>query len=221
MRKLSEFVKESIEINEKVFDLTYQITHDTLFSVGNGRLCMHMTLDGGDNSLYETIPDAGALFIPYKYNDKGNWAIVKISPRDKRNDRPVKNLVKKIKAKNQLSGEPITINMAREVIEEVKSIQPGLHPTPPMILQAVSNFYSVPVNQMLSKNKSKDVVQPRQMAMYLVRKLTNYSLPETGKVFSRDHTTVMHACDKIDKDRKINAELDDIIKTLIENIQNM
>lgn len=99
MKKLSEFVKESIEINEKVFDLTYQITHDTLFSVGNGRLCMHMTLDGGDNSLYETIPDAGALFIPYKYNDKGNWAIVKISPRDKRNDRPVKNLVKKIKAK--------------------------------------------------------------------------------------------------------------------------
>ena len=137
------------------------------------------------------------------------------------NVRQLEGTVKKIKAKNQLSGEPITINMARGVIEEVKSIQPGLHPTPPMILQAVSNFYSVPVNQMLSKNKSKDVVQPRQMAMYLVRKLTNYSLPETGKVFSRDHTTVMHACDKIDKDRKINAELDDIIKTLIENIQNM
>ena len=137
------------------------------------------------------------------------------------NVRQLEGTVKKIKAKNQLSGEPVTINMAREVIEEVKSIQPGLHPTPPMILQAVSNFYSVPVSQIMSNSRSKDTVQPRQMAMYLVRKLTNYSLPETGKVFGRDHTTVMHACDKIDKQRKTNAELDDIIKTLIENIQNL
>lgn len=137
------------------------------------------------------------------------------------NVRQLEGTVKKIKAKNQLSGEPVTIAMAREVIEEVKSIQPGLHPTPPMILQAVSNFYSVPVDHILSDRRSKDTVQPRQMAMYLVRKLTNYSLPETGKVFRRDHTTVMHACDKIDRERKNNAELDDIIKTLIENIQNL
>ena len=137
------------------------------------------------------------------------------------NVRQLEGTIKKIKAINQLSGEEVTISMAHEVIEEVKSIQPGLHPTPPMILQAVSNFYSVPVEHILSDRRSKDTVQPRQMAMYLVRKLTNYSLPDTGKVFHRDHTTVMHACDKIDRERKNNAELEDIIKTLIENIQNL
>lgn len=137
------------------------------------------------------------------------------------NVRQLEGTVKKIKAKHELGGETITIDMTQKVIEEVKSINPGLNPTPPMILQTVSNFYSVPVDQILSDRRSKDTVQPRQMAMYLVRKMTNYSLPEIGKVFGRDHTTVMHACDKIDGDRKKNAELEDIIKTLIENIQNL
>ena len=137
------------------------------------------------------------------------------------NVRQLEGTVKKIKAKNQLSSEPVTLQMACEVIDEVKSMQPGLHPTPPMILQAVSNFFSVPVEHILSDRRSKDTVQPRQMAMYLIRKLTSNSLPEIGKVFKRDHTTVMHACDKIDRERKNNAELDDIIKTLIENIQNL
>ena len=137
------------------------------------------------------------------------------------NVRQLEGTVKKIKAKHELGGEAITIDMTQKVIEEVKSISPGLNPTPPMILQTVSNFYSVPVDQILSDRRSKDTVQPRQMAMYLVRKMTNYSLPEIGKVFGRDHTTVMHACDKIDGDRKKNAELEDIIKTLIENIQNL
>ena len=137
------------------------------------------------------------------------------------NVRQLEGTVKKIKAKHELGGEAITIDMTQKVIEEVKSISPGLNPTPPMIIQTVSNFYSVPVDQILSDRRSKDTVQPRQMAMYLVRKMTNYSLPEIGKVFGRDHTTVMHACDKIDSDRKKNAELEDIIKTLIENIQNL
>ena len=137
------------------------------------------------------------------------------------NVRQLEGTVKKIKAKHELGGEAITIDMTQKVIEEVKSISPGLNPTPPMIIQTVSNFYSVPVDQIMSDRRSKDTVQPRQMAMYLVRKMTNYSLPEIGKVFGRDHTTVMHACDKIDSDRKKNAELEDIIKTLIENIQNL
>ncbi len=137
------------------------------------------------------------------------------------NIRQLEGTVKKIKAKHELANEPITTEMTLQVIEEVRSIQPGLNPTPSMIIQTVSNFYSLPVDQIMSDRRSKDTVLPRQMAMYLVRKLTNNSLPEIGKVFSRDHTTVMHACDKIDNDRKKNAELEDIIKTLIENIQNI
>lgn len=137
------------------------------------------------------------------------------------NVRQLEGTVKKIKAKHELNGEPISAEMVATVIEEVKSINPGLNPTPTMILQTVSNFYSMPVDQILANKRSKDTVRPRQMAMYLVRKLTNSSLPEIGKVFGRDHTTVMHACNKIEDERKKSAELDDIIRTLIENIQNI
>lgn len=137
------------------------------------------------------------------------------------NVRQLEGTVKKIKAKHELNGDPITSEMVSEVIEEVKSINPGLNPTPDMILKTVSNFYSMPVDQILANKRSKDTVKPRQMAMYLVRKLTSYSLPEIGKVFNRDHTTVMHACNKIEDERKMLAETDDIIRTLIENIQNI
>ena len=137
------------------------------------------------------------------------------------NVRQLEGTVKKIKAKHELNGEPISAEMVATVIEEVKSINPGLNPTPDMILQTVSNFYSMPVDQILANKRSKDTVRPRQMAMYLVRKLTSYPLPEIGKVFGRDHTTVMHACNKIEDERKQSAETDDIIRTLIENIQNI
>lgn len=137
------------------------------------------------------------------------------------NVRQLEGTVKKIKAKHELNGEEIGNEMVASVIEEVKSINPGLNPTPNIILQTVSNFYSMPVDQILANKRSKDTVRPRQMAMYLVRKLTNYSLPEIGRVFGRDHTTVMHACNKIEDERKQIAETDDIIRTLIENIQNI
>lgn len=139
----------------------------------------------------------------------------------KSNVRQLQGTIKKIKAKHELGGEPVTIQMAQSVIDEVKSINPGLNPTPQMILKAVSSFYSVPVDQILANKRSKETVVPRQMAMYLVRKLTSASLPEIGKVFGRDHTTVMHACNKIEDARKQSAETDDIINTLIENIQNL
>ena len=137
------------------------------------------------------------------------------------NVRQLEGTIKKIKAKHELNGEPIDSGMVATVIEEVKSINPGLNPTPDMILKTVANFYSMPVDQILTNKRSKDTVRPRQMAMYLVRKLTNYSLPEIGKVFGRDHTTVMHACNKIEDESKQIAETEDIIRTLIDNIQNL
>jgi hypothetical protein len=100
MRKLSEFVKESIEINEKVFDLTFQVTHDMFVYSTNGKpIALHMKLDGGDNSLYETVPDGGALFFPYKFENGKNWGLVKVSPKNKRDMKVVSDLVKKISGK--------------------------------------------------------------------------------------------------------------------------
>lgn len=64
------------------------------------------------------------------------------------------------------------------------------------------------------------MVLPRQVAMYLVRKLTDYSLPEIGKVFSRDHTTVLHSINKVEEYLENTTEMENIIKTLTSNIRN-
>lgn len=100
MKKLSEFVKESIEINERLFNLTFQVTHDMFVYSKNGKpLALHMKLDGGDNSLYETVPDGGALFFPYKFENGKDWGLVKVSPRDKRDMKVVGDLAKRISGK--------------------------------------------------------------------------------------------------------------------------
>lgn len=136
------------------------------------------------------------------------------------NVRQLEGTVKKIQALHNLMHQEITVELANRAIEEVRGSDEALMPTPPRILQAVANYYSIPVEQIVGSRRSKDTVQPRQVSMYLVRELTNYSLPEIGKVFSRDHTTVLHSINKIEDERKNSSEMDGILKTLISNIQS-
>ena len=69
------------------------------------------------------------------------------------------------------------------------------------------------------QNRSKDVAYPRQMAMYMIRQELEYSFPDIAKIFKRDHTTVMHACNKIEEERKNSRETEDVIKKLHNNIR--
>lgn len=137
------------------------------------------------------------------------------------NVRQLEGTVKKIKALHELMHEKIDIPLAEAAIEEIKTENPGLNPTPQIIMQAVANYYCIPVEQITSNKRSKDTVQPRQVSMYLVRDMLGYSLPEIGKVFSRDHTTVLHAINKIDEERKNSSEMSDILKTLVNNIRSV
>ena len=137
------------------------------------------------------------------------------------NVRQLEGAVQKIKAMHELMNKEITIELALKAIEEVKPESPGLNPTPQMIMQAVANYYCIPVEQITSNKRSKDTVQPRQVSMYLVRDMLGYSLPEIGKIFSRDHTTVLHAVDKVKAQMKTSSEMNDILKTLTDNIRSI
>lgn len=137
------------------------------------------------------------------------------------NVRQLEGTVQKIKAMHELMNEPITVELARKAIDEVKTESPGLNPTPQMIMQAVANYYCIPVEQITSNKRSKDTVQPRQVSMYLVRDMLGYSLPEIGKIFSRDHSTVLHAVDKVKSLMKTSTEMNDILKTLTDNIRSV
>ena len=109
------------------------------------------------------------------------------------NIRQLEGAVKKIKAMHELMGERITVSLA--------------------------DYFYIPVEQMISKDRSKDVAYPRQMAMYMIRQELEYSFPDIAKIFKRDHTTVMHACNKIEEERKKSRQTEDVIKKLHNNIR--
>ena len=135
------------------------------------------------------------------------------------NVRQLEGTVKKIKALHDLMERAIDIELAKEAVADIFKENPGLNPTPEMILREVSRYYCTPVEKLKGSGRSKDLVLPRQVAMYLVRDLTDYSLPEIGKIFSRDHTTVLHSINKIENYLKETSEMDNIIKTLKTNIR--
>ena len=135
------------------------------------------------------------------------------------NIRQLEGAVKKIKAMHELMGERITVSLAEDAIDALRTENPGLNPTPERIMEAVANYFYIPVEQMISQNRSKDVAYPRQMAMYMIRQELEYSFPDIAKIFKRDHTTVMHACNKIEEERRHSREAEEVIKKLHNNIR--
>ena len=133
-----------------------------------------------------------------------------------------------IKCKAEQFGILLPQDVMHEVADSIQSNVRQLEGTVQKIkamhelmMQAVANYYCIPVEQITSNKRSKDTVQPRQVSMYLVRDMLGYSLPEIGKIFSRDHSTVLHAVDKVKSLMKTSTEMNDILKTLTDNIRSV
>ena len=93
-----------------------------------------------------------------------------------------------------LEDDPLDSELAQEVLRELRTEEERL-PTISGIQRAVAEFYNVRVDDMRSRGRNKSIVLPRQVAMYLTRKLTQGSLSDIGESFGgRDHGTVLHAC---------------------------
>ena len=113
------------------------------------------------------------------------------------NVRQIEGTVKKILAYRDLNNMPLDLpNISRAIDDMFKSEGNSL-PTPSLIISQVCKFYNVDEVALRGTKKSKGVAEPRQVSMYLIRKLTNLSFPDIGKEFARDHTTVIYAVDKI------------------------
>ena len=92
--------------------------------------------------------------------------------------------------------------------------------TIPSIQRAVAEFFGIRVEEMKAKRRTKGVAFPRQVAMYLSRELTDASLPRIGEEFGgRDHTTVMHACDRVKTAVIQDTHLAAGIKSLVDNFR--
>lgn len=115
----------------------------------------------------------------------------------------------------------ITLEVAREALKDI--IQPiaGKKVSPAVISDVVARYYNITVDELKSNRRNKDISNPRQLAMYLCRVLLNMSLPQIGNEFgNRDHTTVMHACnkvsDEISRQGKVVRDLEEIKKRIAE-----
>ena len=138
------------------------------------------------------------------------------------NIRELEGAFIRVIAYSSLTKRPIDLSLAQETLQGILAT----HNQPKFIsierIQKVTaEHFALKVDDLKAKKRTKNVALPRQIAMYLSRELTDYSLPKIGEEFGgRDHTTVMHAHKKISADRKQDSQLDSIIKQLIEKINN-
>lgn len=142
-----------------------------------------------------------------------------IADRVDTNIRELEGALIRVVAFSALMNQPVTPELAAEAL---KDIMPQSRPRVISIhdiQQAVANYYRLRVEDLKSKKRTKSVAFPRQIAMYLCRELTDFSLPKIGEDFGgRDHTTVIHAHEKISRNLKQDPQLEQAISQLKQRI---
>jgi len=120
-----------------------------------------------------------------------------IAKRIRSNVRELEGSLRRVIATSRFTGKPITLDFAKEALRDLLALQERLV-TIENIQKTVAEYFKIRVADLLSKRRSRSIARPRQVAMALARELTNHSLPEIGDAFGgRDHTTVLHACDRV------------------------
>ena len=114
------------------------------------------------------------------------------------NVRQLEGTVKKIKAYHDLDGMPLNLaNISKVIGDMYKSGEGNALPTPSLIISQVCKFYSVDESVLRGTLKNKGTAEARQVAIYLIRKLTNLSTPDIGKELNKDHSTILYSINKI------------------------
>ena len=143
-----------------------------------------------------------------------------IATRIDSNIRELEGVLNKILAYTSLTHSPITIEVVEKAINDV-TLQKENIISADYIQDVVSNYFKIDKRDMVSSKKSNDIAYPRQIAMYLCRTVGQMSFPRIGNDFGgRDHTTVMHAYKKIEKEIKENTNtklIVESVKTIITN----
>ncbi len=153
----------------------------------------------------------------------GDDVLEMIAQKVDSNIRELEGSLTRLVAYSSLTSKPISMQLAEEALKEVLSKQTMRNITPEDVVHAVSSYYAVPVAELCGSRRTREVTVPRQIAMYLSRKLTDASFPKIGEILGgRDHTTIMHGYDRIDMIRRsapqVSAALDDITRQLKKEV---
>ena len=137
------------------------------------------------------------------------------------NIRQIEGTVKKILAYKELSNMVMDVQHVSRAIKDMYKGKTETLPTPSLIIGEVCRFYSIEEQVLRGTLKNKNTAEARQVAMYLCRKLTNLSLPDIGREFGRDHSTVLHGLNKIERLLADSTSgLQDNIRDITANINN-
>jgi len=142
-----------------------------------------------------------------------------MASRIKSNVRELEGSLIRLIAYSSLTTRPLTIDLAQEVLKNVidhdeKAI------TIEQIQKYVADYYHLKLHELKSRNNSKSVAMPRQVAMYLCKSLTHASLPEIGRSFGgKHHSTVIHSIKKVEEMRKKSGDFDKQVANLMESIK--
>jgi chromosomal replication initiator protein len=141
-----------------------------------------------------------------------------IATKTKSNVRELEGALIKLIAYSSITNSPVTLQMAQQVLKYL--ISGGERRiTMDSILRAVAEKFNMQPQQLKQKSNTRQIAYPRQVAMYLMKDLTQASLPEIGRVFGgKHHTTVLHSVQKIEKLRHSDSDLNRLIHSLIDSV---
>lgn len=133
--------------------------------------------------------------------------------------RQIEGAVKKLVATKFLTGKEITMDVAKSCMSEFLGGAEPVNVTVDKIFTAVEKKYGIAKNDIVGKSRVKDVAQARHVAIYLIRNITEMSLPNIGKMFNRDHSTVMSSIDTVEKKISSSGAFEVEINNLIKEIR--
>ena len=138
-----------------------------------------------------------------------------IAQRLRSNVRELEGALKRVIAQAHFKARPIDIDLIKESLKDLLSLQDRLVSID-NIQKTVAEYYKIKVSDLSSKRRNRSIARPRQVAMSLAKELTSHSLPEIGDAFGgRDHTTVLHACRKIEELKESNSDIREDVKNLL------
>jgi chromosomal replication initiator protein len=142
-----------------------------------------------------------------------------IATKTKSNVRELEGALTKLMAVSSVTGQPISLAMAQQTLKHLNA-GPEKKISVESIVRAVAEKFSMQPSQLKVKSNTRQIAYPRQVAMYLVKELTQASLPEIGRYFGgKHHTTVLHSVQKIDDLRQRDEVLNSLIHSLMDSLQ--
>ncbi|GKX68437.1 chromosomal replication initiator protein DnaA [Inconstantimicrobium mannanitabidum] len=148
-----------------------------------------------------------------------NEVMVYIATKIKSNIRELEGALIRIVAYSSLTNREITVDLASEALKDIISSKQGTIVTIGIIQDAIANYFNLRIEELKSQRRTRNIAYPRQIAMYLCRKLTDMSLPKIGEEFGgRDHTTVIHAYEKISEALKTDEILQNTVNDLTKKL---